>query len=90
MIEAFLIYLLLKENLNHETQSHVPRQIQAPLFLDGIPHPQEKRHGCEHCHARRHPPVNDALLSAAKRLQGPITDEERKAQDRLFDICGVP
>ncbi|AXH75167.1 MAG: hypothetical protein [Microviridae sp.] len=89
MSSLFIIYMFLKE-LHHETPQNVSQRQQEAVLQNRQPYAQEEHPRCEHCHARRHSSVNDALLQAAKRLQGPITDQERKAQDRLFDVHRLP
>lgn len=89
MLEAVLLFYLIK-GLHHETTFYDSQRLEKVVQCDGSPYPSEKYCRCEHGHARRDQAVNDALLQALKRLSGPITDEEREAQDRLFDLCGVP
>lgn len=88
-MNLLLIYLILKGTPN-ETPQNVIVQIQETLLQDCQPDAPEKYPWCQHGHARRNPSVNDALLQAAKRLQGPITDQEREAQGSLLGKNGVP
>lgn len=89
MLEAVLLFYLIK-GLHHETTFYDSQRLEKAFQCHSRPHSPEKYRWCEHCHAGRHQAVNDALLQALKRLQGPVTDEERKAQDRLFDLYGLP
>lgn len=74
LIELIVVLHYLK-GLQNETPQNV-QQIQQKAFLENcISHPQEKHHRCEHCHARRHPSMNDALLSPDTGIPQSIPDK---------------
>ncbi|AXH77334.1 MAG: hypothetical protein [Microviridae sp.] len=83
LIELIVVLHYLK-GVQNETPQNVREIVQETVLKNRFSYPSEKRHGCEHCHAGRHPSVMpNALLPPDRGLPLTGNDHERQTCPRL-------